>query len=190
MRSLVVTENITLDGVIDADGGWFDPAGPDDFSDVTEALNEQMRAADAFLTGRETFEAMRGYWPARTDDTSGVSAYLNQVQKYVVSSTLTDPGWEPTTVLRGLDEIGPIKRAPGKDIVVTGSVSLVQQLVAGGLVDEFRLFVYPVVKGSGRRLFEGAPALPRLGLAETRAFRSGVVLVRYRSQWSHASQVR
>jgi dihydrofolate reductase len=135
MRTLVVTENITLDGVIDATGGWFDPAGTNpglDTSDLTEALAEHMRGADAFLVGRVTFEQMRGFWPARTEDTTGVSAYLNQVRKYVVSRRLTEAGWEPTTILRGplRSDVAALKAQPGRDIVVTGSIDLVRQLVA------------------------------------------------------------
>jgi dihydrofolate reductase len=98
MRELIVTQNISIDGVIEA-GDWFGPA--DGGPEVLEAMRGQMSRADAFLTGRVTFEEMRSFWPAQHDDTSGVSAYLNQVQKYVVSSTLQDPEWEPTTILRG-----------------------------------------------------------------------------------------
>jgi dihydrofolate reductase len=184
MRDLIVTENITLDGVIDAADNWFGPAGTDDAdqSDHIAAIAAQREAADAFLTGRVTFEQMRAYWPQRTDDETGVSAYLDRVHKYVVSSTIDDPAWEPTTVLRGpLDEeIAALKAAPGADIVVTGSMTLVHALGAAGLVDEYRLFVYPVVIGRGTRLFEDGTRIPRLELAETRPFRSGVVLLRYR----------
>ena len=176
MRDLVITENITLDGVIDMAGGWFDP-GADD-PDLTAAIAEQREAADAFLVGRTTFEQMRGFWPQQTDDQTGVSEYLNRVAKYVVSSTLTEPGWEPTTILRSLDDVRALKQADGADIVVTGSLTLVPQLIAAGLVDEYRLFVYPVVMGEGTRLFERVNA--QLQLAETRAFRSGIVLLRYR----------
>src|SRR4051812_18071639 len=140
MRDLIVTENITIDGVIDAAEGWFGPAGSEDVdeSDQIAAIAEQREAADAFLTGRVTFEQMRSYWPRQTDDETGVSEYLNRVHKYVVSRTLEDPGWEPTTILRGPleDEIGALKGAPGADIVVTGSITLVHALIAHGLVDE------------------------------------------------------
>src|SRR6185436_13973643 len=101
------TENITLDGVIEAADNWFGPAGTGDAdqSDMIAAITEQREAADAFLTGRVTFEQMRAYWPQRTGDETGVSEYLDRVRKYVVSGTLDDPAWEPTTVLRGpLDE--------------------------------------------------------------------------------------
>ena len=182
MRDLIITENITLDGVIDAAEGWFMPAGDDDTdqSDVIAALAEQREAADAFLTGRLTFEQMRGFWPQQTDDDTGVSDYLDRVEKYVVSTTLEDPGWEPTTILRGLDDVRALKRRDGADIVVTGSLTLVPDLIAAGVVDEYRLFVYPVVLGRGQRLFQDATDVPRLELVETRPFASGIVLMRYR----------
>ena len=111
------------------------------------------------LLGRLTFESFRGYWPQQTDDTTGVSDYLNRVEKYVVSSTLEEPGWEHTTILRGdlADEVAALKERPGGDIVATGSITLVHALDRTGLVDEYRLFVYPVVLGQGRRLFEEPP---------------------------------
>ena len=184
MRDLVVTENITLDGVIDASAGWFSVADEPgvDQSDLVAALRAQSEAADAVLFGRVTFEEMRGYWPQQTDDTSGVTDYLNRVAKYVVSTTLDDPRWEHTTVLRGpfQDEIRALKSKPGKDIVTTGSITLVHALIAAELVDEYRLFVYPVVLGRGARLFADGTEVPRLRLLETRPFRSGVVLLRYR----------
>ncbi len=85
MRDLIITENITLDGVIDAAEGWFAPAGDEDVdqSDIIAALAEQREAADAFLVGRTTFEEMRGYWPHQTDDPTGITDYLNRVSKYV-----------------------------------------------------------------------------------------------------------
>jgi dihydrofolate reductase len=185
VRDLIVTENITLDGVIDASEGWFTPGGGGDAdqSDVLDALAEQRDASDAFLVGRVTFEQMRSYWPAQTDDETGITDHLDRVSKYVVSTTLEDPGWEPTTVLRGplSEDVAALKAAPGRDIVATGSINLVHGLIAAGLVDEYRLFVYPVVLGRGRRLFEGATGLPPLRLVEARPFRSGVVLLRHRA---------
>ena len=185
MRDLVVTENITLDGVIDASEGWFAVADDSevDQSDLEAALAEQSAAADAVLFGRVTFEEMRGYWPEQSDDTTGVTDYLNRVAKYVVSATLDDPAWEPTTVLpadRFEDEIRALKAEPGRDIVTTGSITLVHALIEAGLVDEYRLFVYPVVLGRGRRLFPDGTSVPVLRLVETRPFRSGVLLLRYR----------
>jgi dihydrofolate reductase len=186
MRDLVVTENITLDGVIEATEGWFDPAGADpeiDQTDVIETVRRHSEAADAFLVGRVTFEEMRGFWPHQSDDTTGVSDYLNRVSKYVVSRSLQDPEWENTTVLSGplRDEIEALKSRPGKDIVTTGSITLVRSLIAAGLVDEYRLFVYPVVLGRGERLFADASGVPKLRLEETRPFRNETVLLRYRT---------
>src|SRR3954452_8791637 len=183
MRDLIITENITVDGVIEATESWFGPAGTDDAdqSDQIAAMADHMRAADAFLAGRRTYEQMREYWPAQVDDDeTGVAEYLNRVHKYVVSSTLEDPGWDPTTVLRGEDDIAALKTTSGGDIVVTGSITLVHSLVRSGLADEYRLFVYPVVVGRGARLFEDATDVPALELVESRPFRSGVVMLRYR----------
>lgn len=180
MRELVVTENITLDGVIDMAEGWFDPLNEDvNQSDITAANTEHQEAADALLVGRNTFESFREFWPKQKDDPTGVSAYLNGVNKYVVSSTLDDPGWENSTVLRGpvVDEVQALKETPGRDIVATGSTQLVHAMIAAGLVDEYRLFIFPVVIGRGARLFESANI--KLRLLETRPFVSGAVLLRY-----------
>jgi dihydrofolate reductase len=183
MRKLVVTENITLDGVIGASEGWFAPPGDEevDQSDINEALREQAAAADALLLGRVTFEEMRGYWPLQTDDETGIRDYLNHVSKYVVSGTMNDPEWLRSTVLSGdlEDNVRELKGNAGKEIVVTGSIRLVRTLIASGLVDEYRLFVYPVALGRGARLFEDATSVPKLKLVDSRPFRSGVVLMRY-----------
>ena len=101
----------------------------------------------------------------------------------MVSGTLGDPQWEPTTVPAAEelpDAIRALKAEPGRDIVTTGSITLVHALVAAGQVDEYRLFLYPVVLGRGRRLFPEGTKIPSLRLVETRPFRSGVVLLRYR----------
>src|SRR4028119_127553 len=95
MRELVVTENITVDGVIDASEGWFAPAGGEgvDSSDIEDAIRRHRAAADAVLVGRVTFEQLRGYWPHQHDDRTGISDYLNAVSKYVAWSTAEEPGW-------------------------------------------------------------------------------------------------
>lgn len=183
MRDLVVTQNITLDGVIEMDG-WSDLSvdRTGDNADLNDALVAQAEAADALLVGRRTFEDMRGFWPQHVSDTTGVTDYLNRVAKYVVSTTLHDPDWAGTTVLRhGVDDVAALKRQDGRDIVTTGSIRLAHALADAGLVDEYRLFVHPVVHGPGRRLFsDGTTPPPALTLAETTPFRSGVVLLRYR----------
>jgi dihydrofolate reductase len=180
MRKLVVTENTTLDGVIDMSAGWFDPLASDvDQSDIAAANAEHSAAADALLVGRKTFESFRDFWPRQAEDPTGIADYLNSVNKYVVSNTLGDPGWQNSTVLRGdlVQEVQALKEADGRDIVATGSIQLVHALIAAGLVDEYRLFVFPVVVGSGARLFDSGEL--HLKLLESRAFRSGAVLLRY-----------
>lgn len=186
MRKLVVTENITLDGVIDMAEGWFDPLNEEvDQSDITAANTEHREASDALLVGRNTFESFRGFWPRQTDDPTGVSDYLNAVNKYVVFSTLNDPGWENSTVLRGpvIDEVQKLKKEPGRDFVATGGTQLVHELIPAGLVDEYRLFVFPTVVGRGARLFESANVM--LKLLETRPFVSGAVHLRYADAGRH-----
>jgi dihydrofolate reductase len=103
------------------------------------------------------------------------------VQKYVVSSTMTDPQWQNSTVLSGDpgEEVRALKGQPGQDIVVTGSITLCHTLIEAGLVDEYRLFVYPVVQGRGRRLFPDGYELPRRRLLEAKSFRSGITYSRY-----------
>ena len=183
MRTLALTQNVTLDGSIEFLDDWFDPQarGLGDMSDLQEEVQRQSAASDAFLTGRQTFEDLRSYWPHREDDTTGTSAYLDAVAKYVVSSTLTEPGWEHTTVLAGdpVEEVRSLKSSHGSDIVVTGSITLGHTLLSAGLVDEVRLFTYPVVQGRGRRLFPDGFQLDRLRLLGSQSFRSGIVLTRY-----------
>jgi dihydrofolate reductase len=183
MRTLAVTQNITLDGSIEFLGEWFDPQGQGaaDNSDLLEELHRQDRSADGFLVGRQTFEDLRRYWPNQTGDTTGVTDYLNRVQKYVVSSTMTDPQWQNSTVLSGdpVVVVRALKEQPGRDIVVTGSIRLCHTLIQAGLVDEYRLFTYPVVQGAGRRLFPDGFELPRLRLVDARSFRSGITYSSY-----------
>jgi dihydrofolate reductase len=175
MRTLAITQNITLDGSIEMLDDWFDPQarGLGDMDDLQEEIERQSAAADALLTGRQTFEDLRSYWPHRGDDTTGTSEYLDQVAKYVVSSTLTEPGWENTTVLSGdpVEQVRALKERDGKDIVLTGSIKLCHTMIEAGLVDEFRLTTYPVVQGRGRRLFPDGYQVDRLRLGEARAFR-------------------
>jgi dihydrofolate reductase len=183
LRTLAITQNVTLDGSVEMLGDWFDPQGQADVdqSDLLEELHRQDSTADGFLTGRRTFEDLRGYWPELADDPTGVSAYLDRVQKYVVSSTMTDPRWQNTTILSGdpVTEVAALKRQAGQDIVVTGSITLCHTLVRAGLVDEYRFFCYPVVQGRGRRLFPDGYELPRLRLREAKSFRNGVTYARY-----------
>ena len=179
---IVLTENCTVDGVIDMAGDWFDPAAQDE--DLASELQRQMGGQDGLLLGRVTFESFREYWPKQDDDTTGVRDHLNRIHKYVVSTTLDDPGWDNTTILRRspVEEVRDLRDAPGRELGVTGSISVAHQLVAADLIDEYRLFVYPVTVASGARLFpDGSPPLG-LRLIDCRAFQSGVALMRYERQ--------
>ena len=180
MRKLVITENITLDGSIEMLDDWFDPQIQDE--DLLLESHRQDSKADALLVCRQTFEDFRGYWPKQTNDATGVTDYLNKVTKYVVSTTMTDPEWDNSTVLTGdpVEQIRALKAQPGKDIVLTGSISLAHALIAAGVVDEYRLFVYPTVQGRGRRLFPDGTSIPSLKPVERpKRFRSGITLLRY-----------
>jgi dihydrofolate reductase len=179
MRDLVITENVTLDGVMAPMDGWFDPTAADD--GVRAATTAHREAADALVLGRVTYEEFAGFWPHQVDDRTGISDYLNQVDKYVVSAGLNRADWANTTILRGPiePELAALKQAAGRDIVVTGSAGLVRSLLPSGLVDLYRLFIYPVVQGHGRRLFPDGFA-QKLRLADAQTFESGVVLLEYR----------
>jgi dihydrofolate reductase len=181
-RRLVVTENITANGVIEFVDDWFDPADQDDVEDIFAVMKQQMAHEDALLLGRKTFEDFRGYWPKQTDDASGSADHLNRVPKYVVSSTMMDPGWSNTTVLSGRleDEVAELKaQGDGGDLGITGSVSVVHALIRANLVDEYRLFVYPVLSSRGRNLMPDGLSPHGLALSEVAPFRSGVVLQIY-----------
>lgn len=180
MRTLAITQNITVDGSIEFLDSWFDPQEQDD--EMLAESHRQDDAADAVLLGRRTFEDFRSFWPNQTDDATGITDYLNGVAKYVVSSTLTDPQWQNSTILSGdpVDRVRALKAKPGRDIVLTGSISLGHTLIAAGLVDEYRLSVYPAVQGRGRRLFPDGYVVPALRLVEPpKSFKGGVTLLKY-----------
>jgi dihydrofolate reductase len=177
---LVVTQNITLDGRIEFLDSWFDPSPEDgDVADLQAEMDRQGDAAAGMLLGRQTFEDFRSYWPHHTDEPAGAS--LARLQKYVVSRTLGDPGWQNSTVLAGdaLDEVRRLKDSGDGDLVVTGSITLTHALLGAGLVDELRLFVYPAVQGRGRGLVDESISVYDLEPLESRSFRGGVTLLRY-----------
>ncbi len=178
MRALVITQNITLDGSVEMLDDWFDLSGDPDHLALTRRQGED---TDARLLGRRTSEDFRGYWPLQTHDTTGITDHLDQVQKYVVSSTMTDPQWQHSTVLTGdpVEHVRLLKDRPGKDIVCTGSITLTHALITAGLVDEYRLFTHPAVQGRGRRLFPDGHVVPRLRLLDARSFGSGVTYAAY-----------
>ncbi|MGJ9421853.1 dihydrofolate reductase family protein [Aeromicrobium sp. CF3.5] len=185
MRTLAITQNMTLDGSVEMLGSWFDPQAmaTDDNSDMVEENHRQDAAADALVCGRRTFTDLRGYWRDLADDDTGVSDYLNSIDKYVVSSTLGDPEWSGTTVVDTdpMTAIADLKDRPGRDIVVTGSITLCHALIAADLVDEYRIYLYPSVQGGGRRLFPEGHDQPRLVVLDSIRFRSGIHLLTYRS---------
>lgn len=160
MGKIVVSQFISLDGVVD------DPGGAEDFKyggwtfkfdrgDVGNKFKlDEVMAADALLLGRVTYEGFAAAWPDRTDDV-GFADKFNSMPKYVVSSTLSDPEWNNSTVLSGdLGEAAQkLKQEIDRDILVNGSIQLSQALLDRGLVDELRLMVFPVVLGSGRKLY-------------------------------------
>ena len=178
MRTLAITQNMSADGSIEFLGDWFDPT--DQAEDLAAEVRRQSEDEDFILLGRQTFTDFRGFWPHQTDDTTGITDYLNQVQKLVVSSTLGDPEWQNSTVLGAdwLDRVRAVKAEDGGDIVVTGSLTLCPTLIEAGLVDEYRLFVYPALQGGGRRLFPEGRA-ESLVLKDSKTFASGVVLLVY-----------
>lgn len=180
MRSLIITQNMTIDGPVEMLADWFDPRLQDD--ELLAELNRQDETADALVLGRRTFEDFRGYWPRQTEDTTGVTDYLNTVDKYVVSATMSDPGWQNSTVWSGdpAEHVEKLVAAPGGDIVVTGSITLCHALIAADIVDEYRLFLYPFVQGGGRRLFpDGSMMSGFVPAAAPRSFPGGVTLVRW-----------
>ncbi len=181
-RRLVVSENISANGVIEFVDDWFDPSDQDDADDLFAVMGDQMAQEEALLLGRKTFEDFRGYWPLQTDDASGSTAHLNRVPKYVASSTMTDPAWSNSTVLSGRleDEVAALKASgDGGDLGVTGSISVVHALMRADLVDEYRLFVYPVLSSRGRNLMPTGLTPQGLTLTGSTSFRSGIVLQVY-----------
>jgi dihydrofolate reductase len=156
-------------------GGWVVPYASDHV--FGEIVTSWFARAEALLFGRLTFDLMRAFWPQVTDPADPVAHALNTLPKYVVSSTLTEPGWEPTTILTGdaVDAVARLKELPGGELQVHGCARLAASLHAAGLIDEYRLLVFPVTVGAGKRLF--TPDAPPSGfrLLETRPTPSGAV---------------
>ncbi|SDL18742.1 Dihydrofolate reductase [Nonomuraea maritima] len=164
---LSVNVFVSLDGVMQGPGapdedrsGGFDRGGwlvPHASAHTNEVVESWFRAADAFLFGRTSFDLLGGYWPKVTEPGNLIATKLNTLPKYVAGSTLSDEeaDWSPTTVLRGelVDEVRRLKELPGTELQVHGSWKLVQTLHQAGLVDVYRLLQFPVVVGTGKRLF-------------------------------------
>jgi dihydrofolate reductase len=184
MGRIVVTEFISLDGVIEAPGGgedykyggWTFEIDRGDEGNQFK-LDETMSSA-ALLLGRRTYEGFAAAWPERDGE---FADKFNTMPKYVVSSTLRDPEWTNSTVLSGdvVDEITKLKKEQDGDIVVHGSARLVQSLIENDLVDELRLMVFPVVLGTGKRLFGETTDKKLLQLSSSRVVGDGVAIQVY-----------
>jgi dihydrofolate reductase len=141
------------------------------------------KGESALVFGRVTFEMMASFWPTKAakQEMPEVAAGMNRAQKYVFSRNLKKADWDNTTVLHGepVAEIAKLKRAAGAGLTILGSGSIVKQLAAAGLIDDYQLMVCPVILGSGRTLFDGIPGRPTLKLANSRAFKNGKVFLHY-----------
>jgi dihydrofolate reductase len=191
MARLVVSEFLTLDGVMQAPGdpnedrsGGFERGGwqlayfDDAFG---RFVMEGFAAVGAFLLGRVTYQNFAAFWPKQPAD-DPVAGPMNETPKYVVSTTLTEPlEWQNSTLIR--DDVAAairrLKAVDGKDIQVIGSGELIQTLIRESLVDEYRLMVHPIVLGKGKRLFREGTDLSRLTLVESSATSKGVLLLTY-----------
>jgi dihydrofolate reductase len=190
MRKLVVFNSLTLDGVMQspgrpdedtrdgfAHGGWAQP-----YSDevMGRAAAERMASAGSLVLGRRTYEDLYGYWPGQTDNP--FTEVLNSAPKYVASTTLAEPlPWQHSTLLKGdaAEAVAALKREPGKDMTVLGSGELVQALRRRDLVDEYVLFIHPLVLGTGRRLFPDGGEPATLALTGSVATTTGVIIATY-----------
>jgi dihydrofolate reductase len=189
MRRIVVTNSVSLDGVMQAPGrpdederegftrgGWAVP-----YADpiAGRLMGQGMAATDALLLGRRTFEDFAGHWPQQEDNP--FTGFLDNVRKYVTSATLTEPlPWRNSTLLGGdaAEAVAPLKREPGKDIVVLGSGKLVDTLRRHGLVDQYVLLIHPLLLGSGTRMFPDGAASD-LELVESVTTATGVIIATY-----------
>jgi dihydrofolate reductase len=195
MGKLVVTEFMTLDGIIEdpggsegtENGGW-------SFRDPTpegeQFKFEELLASDAQLLGRVTYEGFAAAWPAMEEATGEFGKKMNSMRKYVVSTTLTEAGWNNTTIISGnvADEVARLKEQYSGDILVAGSATLANTLHEHNLVDEYHLMVYPVVLGKGKRLFQEGAAGTRLELIDSRKVGPDVLLLIYRPRTGQADE--
>jgi dihydrofolate reductase len=191
MRKLVITTFLSVDGVMQAPGapdedrsggfahgGWMVPYADEDLGRFVTAWIEQ---ASAFLLGRGTYEIFAAHWPRVTDPQDAIARALNTLPKYVASTTLKMAEWHNTTVIRGdvVESVRALKREGSGELQVHGSPGLAQTLIANDLVDEYRLWIHPVVLGRGKRLF-GAGAVPAaVKLTATKTTSTGVVVHTY-----------
>jgi dihydrofolate reductase len=178
MRKVVVSEFVSLDGVMEAPDQWHNPYWNDEMG---KYKSDELAAADALLLGRTTYELFAAAWPSMTDEEGG--AEMNGYPKHVVSTTLEEPlEWNNSTLIKGdvAEGVARLKQQDGKDILVYGSAELANALMEHDLVDEYRLMVFPVVVGKGKRLFGDGLDTAALKLVDTKVFGSGVVVLTYR----------
>ena len=185
MRRIVVSEFLSLDGVMEdpggaegsRHGGWsFQFDDPDGMKYKLDEVLEH----EALLLGRVTYEGFAAAWPGMTDDV-GFADKMNEMPKYVVSGTLDHADWNNSTVLRGevADEVRSLRQQEGGDILVAGSARLVRALAAADLIDEYRLMGFPIVLGEGKRLFDGMTEPAVLRLVDVRPLHSGTLILTY-----------
>lgn len=173
MRNIVVVEFLSLDGIME-NPAWTFPYWNDE---IAAFKGDETNTSDALLLGRVTYQGFAAAWPESADEGA---AYFNNVRKYVVSTTLDTVEWNNSTLIKAniVEEITKLKQQDGQDITVHGSATLVQTLMQHDLVDRYRLLVYPMVLGKGKRLFsEGTTAT--LKLVKTQTFSSGVMALIY-----------
>jgi dihydrofolate reductase len=184
---IVVSEFVSVDGVMEdpggsertKHGGWVFQFNRGDDGDRFKF--DEVMAAQAMLLGRKTYDGFAEAWPSRTDD-QGFASKMNAMPKYVVSSTLINATWNNTTVLKGdaVESVSKVKEQAGGDLLVNGSCQLVHALIEAGLVDELRLMVFPIVLGTGQRLFSDSSHAWPFRLLESRAVgQDGLLVVRY-----------
>jgi dihydrofolate reductase len=191
MRALRVIEFLSLDGVIqgpgspeeDTEGGFRHGGWQRPYLDevLGAAAAEGMAATDAYLFGRKTYEKMASFWPTAPAD-DPYARHLNSTPKYVASRTLESADWASTTILSGdvAAAVADLKAQPGGNIAVLGSADLVQTLIAADLVDEYFLAVFPILLGSGKRLFRDSDRLRELELVSSRTSSTGGLITTYR----------
>ena len=186
MGKIVVSENVSLDGVVQdptgeegfRHGGWFNQISDKDREGWAKIGFDEALGAEAMLLGRRSYEFLAARWPSRT---GAWADRLNSLPKYVVSSTLIDPDWNNTTVLGGeaVTEVSRLKQELSGEIIVAASRQLVNTLIEHDLVDELRLMVYPVVLGAGERLFGETSDKKSMRLRDTRTVGDGLIFLTY-----------
>jgi dihydrofolate reductase len=184
MGTIVLSENVSLDGVIEDPtgveglrvGGWFFETDRGD--DGERFTLDKTLGTEALLLGRRSYEFLAATWPSRGGE---LADKMNSLPKYVVSSTLEDPDWNNSTLLKGdvVDEVSKLKQELNGEIVVLGSPQLARTLIEHDLVDELRLMIYPVVLGAGARLFGDTSDKKRMCLVDTRTVGDGIAILTY-----------